>query len=260
MNVKANMLISEMPEVSFVYVFPSCGDDSNAIGAAYNRYFELSRNLPEKLNGYYLGNDVKIDKKFLSELEHKGLKFEYHENIEKQVAELLAKGEIVGRVKGKMEFGARSLGNRGILANPSVEGVLKTINEMIKGRDFWMPFAPSVLYEDLDKYFFVNSKVVDWEYMIFTAASKADVRDYARAALHPYDFTGRPQGVKYEDNPDYYNLLLEYKNLSGESLILNTSYNLHGYPMVQDSDQALDVLLNSDLKYLALGNYMLCKC
>jgi carbamoyltransferase len=130
---------------------------------------------------------------------------------------------------------------------------------MIKGRDFWMPFAPSVLYEDLDKYFIIEKSVVDWEYMIFTAESLLEKRAYAKSALHPYDYTGRPQGVKKEDNPDYYKLLQEYKSITGESLILNTSYNLHGFPMVQDQEQSIHVLLNSGLEYLALGNYLLSK-
>jgi carbamoyltransferase len=259
MNVKANMILANIPEVKSIYVVPSCGDESNVLGAAYFTHFFHTQKTPEKLENYYFGNDISIDLPSLEKLEEKNIKIQKFDNIEKEVAELLARGEIVGRVKGKMEFGARSLGNRAILGNPSVDGVLRKINEMIKGRDFWMPFAPSVLYEDLDKYFIIEKSVVDWEYMIFTAESLLEKRAYAKSALHPYDYTGRPQGVKKEDNPDYYKLLQEYKSITGESLILNTSYNLHGFPMVQDQEQSIHVLLNSGLEYLALGNYLLSK-
>ena len=259
MNVKMNMLLARLPEVKSIYVFPSCGDESNAIGAAYYVHARDSSKLPQTLRSYYLGGDLPLDQSWLTNAIPNNIRVEHYDDIEAKIAKLLAKGEIVGRVKGPMEFGARSLGNRAILANPSVDGVLRTINEMIKGRDFWMPFAPSVLAEDLERYFKLDTSVLDYEYMIFTAESNVGVRDYAKNALHPYDYTGRPQAVRKEDNPDYYMLLKKYKEITGESLILNTSYNLHGYPMVKDNEQALHVFNSSDLKYLGLGNYMLSK-
>jgi len=259
MNVKMNMLLARLPEINSIYVYPSCGDESNAIGAAYYVQARDNSELPQALKSYYLGEDLQFEETWLKNAIPNNVSVEHHEDIEAQIAKLLAKGEIVGRVKGPMEFGARSLGNRAILANPSVDGVLRTINEMIKGRDFWMPFAPSVLEEDLGRYFKQDNTVVDYEYMIFTADSNKNVRTYAKNALHPYDYTGRPQAVRKEDNPDYYNLLKCYKEITGESLILNTSYNLHGFPMVKGGEQALHVFKNSDLKYLGLGNYMLRK-
>ena len=259
MNVKMNMLLARLPEIQSIYALPSCGDESNAIGAAYYVYSKNSGRHPVPLKSYYLGEDIQIDETILERTVSANTRIESIVDIEARIAELLAKGEIVGRVKGPMEFGARSLGNRAILANPSVDGVLRKINEMIKGRDFWMPFAPSVLAEDLERYFKIDEAVVDYEYMIFTADSNESIRDYAKNALHPYDSTGRPQAVHAYDNPDYYNLLKRFKELTGESLILNTSYNLHGYPMVKGMDQALHVFDNSDLRYLALGNYLLSK-
>lgn len=259
MNVKANMLIAKLSEVGSVFVFPSCGDESNAIGAAYHAYAERSGKLPVALDGFYLGEQLTVNEDDLRRALPGGIDVQRYGNIEERVAELLAQGEIVGRIKGPMEFGARALGNRSILANPSVDGVLRTINEMIKGRDFWMPFAPSVLAEDVSRYFAVDRTVRNYEYMIFTAESLKEKRAYARNALHPYDHTGRPQAVKREHNPDYVRLLEHYKKLTGESLILNTSYNLHGFPMVRTQEQALHVFTHSGLPHLALGDLLLSK-
>ncbi len=258
MNVKSNMLIAKLPEVESVFVFPSCGDESNAIGAAYYEYYRQTGNHPSPIHNFYLGDKLEINESYLSDLP-KGIKINKHNDIDEEIASLLSKGEIVARVNGKIEFGARALGNRSILSNPSVDGAVKVINDMIKGRDFWMPFAPSVLYEDLSLYFKVDKSAVDYEYMMFTAESKKEKKAYAKSALHPYDYTGRPQGVKEEYNPEFYKLLKTYKELTGESLLLNTSYNLHGFPMVRDQRQAIDVFLNSGLQYLALGDYLLTK-
>lgn len=259
MNVKANMLIAELPQVKKVFVFPSCGDESNTIGLVNYLNYKYNKILPKPLDGFYLGDEFRLVESELSKLNKDNLEITEPQDIEHSIAKLLADGEIVGRIKGKMEFGARALGNRSILANPSVNDVLRTINDMIKNRDFWMPFAPSVLYEDISNYFHINSSVVDYEYMIFTCNSKIEKRKYAKNALHPYDYTGRPQAVKKQQNPDYYKLISKYKELTGESLILNTSYNLHGFPIVRTQEQALHVFFESGLKYLALDKFLLRK-
>lgn len=259
MNVKANMLIAEIPTVKSCFVFPSCGDETNTIGLTQYLYYKNSKMKPKPLENFYLGDSFEISENELKKLNSSVIEIKHFENIEEEIAKLIADKEIVGRVKGRMEFGARALGNRSIIANPSVDDVLKTINDMIKNRDFWMPFAPSVLAEDISNYFHKNESVVDYEYMIFTCESKEEKRKYARNALHPYDYTGRPQAVRKDQNPDYYSLIRKYKELTGESLILNTSYNLHGYPIVRTQEQALHVFLESGLKYLALDNYLLKK-
>jgi carbamoyltransferase len=259
MNVKANMLIANLPEVHKCFVYPSCGDETNIIGLTNYLYFCQSKMKPRPLNNFYFGDEFVVLESELKKLDTSKVEIKYYDDIESEIAKLIASGEIVGRVKGRMEFGARALGNRSILANPSVDDVLKTINDMIKNRDFWMPFAPSVIVENIDDYFFTNDSVIDYEYMIFTCESKPEKRKYARNSLHPYDFTGRPQVVKKEHNPDYHRLITRYKELTGEGLILNTSYNLHGYPIVRTQEQALHVFLDSGLKFLALDNYMLVK-
>ena len=179
----------------------------------------------------------------------------HFEDIEKKVAEILSKGEIVATFKGRMEFGVRALGNRSILANPADYSIINTINKMIKSRDFWMPFAPSMLEERTNEYI-VNLKRVKAPYMILTFDTVPEKRDKFKAVIHPYDFTARTQVVYKEWNPDYYKLLKYYKELTGEEVILNTSFNLHGYPIVYRPKEALEVFDKSGLKYLDIGNFL----
>jgi len=260
MNVKANKAIYEIPEVEELFVFPSCGDESNSIGAAYYAFIKGGGNV-EALKAIYFGADISDEDVEYAIEQHtfKGKRqIKYMENIEKAVAELLAKGEVIGRIKGKMEFGARALGNRSILANASNHNIIKIINEMIKRRDFWMPFAPSVLAEASERYF-IKPKPLLSPYMMFTFDTKAEKREKIIATLHPHDYTARPQEVIEDWNPEYYRLIKYYEDITGEPIILNTSYNLHGYPIVYNPSDALEVFDNSGLQYLALGNYLLKK-
>jgi carbamoyltransferase len=261
MNVKANQKILNLPEVEELFIFPSCGDETNSIGAAWLLDQQLSKKTPKKLGSFYLGpeySDTEIEAalrncKFKSAVETKP-----EREVERSVAELLAKGSVVARFKGRMEFGARALGNRSILANPAVPGVVKIINEMIKCRDFWMPFAPSVLAERSERYFY-KPKPVAAPYMILTLDSRPEKRDAMAAAIHPYDATGRPQEVYPSWNPDYHRLISHFEELTGEAIILNTSFNLHGEPVVCSPEDALRVFDISGLEHLAIGNFLLSK-
>lgn len=261
MNVKANQKILNLPEVEELFIFPSCGDETNSIGAAWLLDQQLSKKTPQKLGAFYLGpeySDLEIEValrnyKFKSAIETK-----QQREVERSVAELLAKGRVVARFKGRMEFGARALGNRSILANPAAPGVVKIINEMIKCRDFWMPFAPSVLAERSERYFY-KPKRVEAPYMILTLDSRPEKRDVMAAAIHPYDATGRPQEVYASWNPDYHRLISHFEELTGEAIILNTSFNLHGEPVVCSPEDALRVFDISGLEHLAIGNFLLSK-
>jgi carbamoyltransferase len=171
---------------------------------------------------------------------------------------LLAKNNVVGRLKGRAEWGARALGNRSILANASSRDTVKLINEMIKGRDFWMPFATSLLYEDHHDYLH-NEKNFFAPYMSITFNTKEKAVKELPAALHPYDLTSRPQMVTQEMNPEYHLLLTEFKKITGSSGILNTSFNLHGEPNVESPYDALRTFDISGLQHLAIGNYLISK-
>ena len=161
------------------------------------------------------------------------------------------------RCRGRMEFGARSLGNRAILADPTKPEVIRIINDMIKNRDFWMPFAPSVLEECAGDYI-VNPKHIPAPYMILSFDTTERVADLA-AAIHPYDRSARPQIVSHEWNPGYHHLLSEFRRRTGRGAILNTSFNLHGFPIANTPEDALEVLKNSGLQHLLLGHFLVHK-
>jgi carbamoyltransferase len=261
MNVKANKRILELPEVQELFVFPSCGDETNAIGAAWLLYQSVFQEIPEPLTHLYLGtgySEKRVETALRNyKFTHRVL-VEEKPDIEQRAAELLSKGRIVARFKGKCEFGARALGNRSILANASRVDCVRTINQMIKCRDFWMPFAPSVLEERSEDYF-RKPKPMPAPHMIMTFDTREQKRWAMAAAVHPYDFTGRPQEVSEKTNPDYYRLIKCFEGITGEGIILNTSFNLHGEPIVCTPEDALRVFDVSGLEHLALENVLLTK-
>lgn len=259
MNVKLNKRLMELPEVDDLFVFPSCGDETNVFGALYLAYWQKTGQLPQPLKHFYWGGEFSNEeiKQTLDAypFEHQ-ISTEFSTDIEKTIADLLANHHIVARFSGRMEFGARSLGNRSILANPADWEVVKQINRMIKSRDFWMPFAPSLL--SAGKYL-INPKQLSAPYMIMAFETNPNKRQIMAAAIHPYDETARPQEVDEVANPEYTRLIREFEWLTGESVILNTSFNLHGYPLVYTPADALAVFDRSGLNYLAIGNYLLSK-
>ena len=266
MNVKANKKIMELNRVKDIFIFPSCGDETVSIGAAYAAYAEQRKENDPKiqpLKDFYLGDDFS-DESVLREIKkHEKLskkakdkfKWKYVKSIEKVIAKLLAEGQIVARCKGRMEFGARALGNRSILADPADLRCLREINMMVKKRDFWMPFAPVMLKERADEYI-INKKNVAALYMILSFDTTEKYGDFI-AAVHQADLTARPQVIDRVMNPDYYALLKEFEKLTGRGVLLNTSFNLHGFPIVHGPKEALEVFMDSGLKYIALGNYLI---
>lgn len=265
MNVKANQKVAGLDEVEEIFILPSCGDESNAIGAAYWLHAEGNGSAKGDhcvpLSGLYLGRDI-LEADVAAAMDRLGVK-ERHvvrrfDDIEAEVARLLSKGEVVARVKGREEFGARALGNRSILANPSDFRTVAHINKMIKSRDFWMPFAPSILFERASDYI-ENPKGLKSPYMMITFDSTPRGREDLTAACHPYDGTLRPQLIERPYNPDYYRLICEFESLTGIGGVLNTSYNLHGEPIVSSPEDAIQTFENSGLIHLALGQHLISK-
>ncbi|MEM5847364.1 MAG: carbamoyltransferase C-terminal domain-containing protein [Candidatus Aenigmatarchaeota archaeon] len=261
MNVKLNLKIMNMPEVRKLFVFPSCGDESLAIGSAYYGYEQLCKDEGRKVDIQPLG-DLYLGPNYSNEYiekilrKEKGIKYKFFENIEEKIAELLVNNQVVARFSGRMEWGARALGNRSILANASDYGVVKIINEMIKQRDFWMPFAPTIIKEFEEEYL-INPKKIPAPYMILAFNSKERAKKDLVAAMHPYDYTIRPQVLNKETNEKYYKIIKIFEESTGMGGILNTSFNLHGYPIVCSPEDALYVLKNSGLKYLAMENWLI---
>ena len=250
MNIKANMKIHEIPSVKEFFVCGSGGDESLPAGAVYEFNFLHNKN-KRKFNvqlSPYSGKSYSSEE-ISSWISKNGLKKKYKVKTKlsyDQIANYLAKGMIIGRHSGPMEFGARSLGNRAILANPQDKDIIEKINRKIKNRDFWMPFAPSIIEEDFKKYV-VNPKNVSSPFMTIGFESTKLAKKHLIAALHPADMTLRPQQVTKKSNVEYYNLIKFFKKKTGIGGILNTSLNLHGQPIVMSPDDALNVFENSDI-------------
>ncbi len=262
MNVKLNKRIHEMEEIKQVWFLPSCGDESNPLGAAYARAVELDQPV-KPLRDLYLGIGYPRTE-LAAFIEQNRLAERYVVNnpmdMEEAIAELLANGEVVARFTGRCEWGARSLGNRAILAHPSHLESFFTVNDLIKARDFWMPFAPTILDTAADKYLeaYTPEKVEAPHMITAFRATQLGVR-HLRAAMHQGDFTIRPQVLKREANPEYYRLLQAFERRTSVGGLMNTSFNLHGYPLVATPEQALMTFERSGLQNLALGPFLISK-
>ncbi len=253
LNVKMNQRIAELPFVDELFVAGSGGDESLSIGGCY-----ALNGGGAPLQSLYLGFDAQEDTqsevwKSLADEFEITLGFSPHD-----VAALLADGEIVARVHGRAEFGARALGGRSILADPSNIDNVRQINEAVKQRDFWMPFALSILDEFAGLYI-NNPKKISAPHM--TIAFDTVPSNYERicAGTHPYDRTVRPQIVSRDTAPSYYAVIEEFHKLSGVPALLNTSFNLHGDPIVNNLSDAVHTLRNSGLQYLVFEDRLIAK-
>ncbi|OGE45023.1 hypothetical protein A3B39_05470 [Candidatus Daviesbacteria bacterium RIFCSPLOWO2_01_FULL_37_10] len=266
MNVKVNQRIAELSEVKELFVLPSCGDESSIIGSSYLGYIEAckSQNVPfliPPIKDIYWGpafKDQDIEIALKESDAYRKFKVKKVKKIERYIAKLLARGVVVARLSGRMEFGARALGNRSILADPRNYEAVHIINEQIKNRDFWMPFAPSILFERQTDYI-KNPKKLSAYYMMLSFETTEKARAEIKAATHSYDFTARPQFVTKDFNRKYYTILKEFEKLTGVGGILNTSFNLHGYPIVLGPKEALKVFMKSGITHLVLENYLVIK-
>lgn len=266
MNVKAMKEIAKLPEIEDLFVCPSAGDESLAIGVCYKVMYDYCKktgrngNIIKSLKTVYLGPEFS-DGYIENMIKENNLEKKYKIKKEvsaKEIAKEIAGGKIIGRCSGRMEFGARALGNRSILANPKFPNIVKKLNEKIKKRDFWMPFTPSILFERVKDYL-VNPKNLSAPFMTIAFETTAKARQDLPGALHPADWTARPQFIKKDDNPEYYQLIKEFKKITGIGAILNTSFNLHGYPIILSPEDAMHVFENSDIDGVLLNKTLISK-
>ena len=173
-----------------------------------------------------------------------------------EVAPLLVKGDTVAVIRGRAEFGARALGNRSILADPSKREAVIKINEAIKNRDFWMPFALSIMTEHSDQYV-INPKRFHAPFMATAFDTHPEAYKKIEAGTHPYDKSVRPQFVCKETAPQYHSLIESFKKLTGVPAVLNTSFNLHGEPIVNSITDAMRTFELSGLDHLYVQDEIL---
>ena len=251
MNVKLNLLLSELKEVDYLDVFPSCGDESNVFGGAFAHY-NRDNNKVGMLSTYNLGPTPNSD--LDSALVHYSskVKFEKLDDINKEIAQCLSENKIVARCSGPLEFGARSLGNRSILANPNNLKNVTKINQAVKKRDFWMPFAPAMIAEKAEDLIAIPkclSKQTS-PYMMFGFRTKPNKANDIICGVHQADLTARAEIIDKKRYPDFHEIISNFDALSGIPCVLNTSFNLHGFPVVNTSREAIEVLLNSKIDVL----------
>jgi carbamoyltransferase len=242
-----------------LHIPPSPGDAGSAVGSAQYLYYCHKKNkriiekTPERVaNNIYVGPNYSNDH-IKSFLEKNKISYEFleKEQLLKGTAKLISEGKIVGWYQGKMEWGPRALGNRSILADPRDVKMKDILNEKIKHREAFRPFAPSILEEYVSEYFDLD---IPSPYMLFVAKVKKPEK--IPAVTH-VDGTGRLQSVSKEVNPLYYDLINEFYKLTSVPVIINTSMNVMGEPIVNTPEQAYNMILKTDMDYLVMGNYLI---
>ena len=259
MNVKLHKVLSELKCVKKIYVAPTGSDDSLSIGACYL----LEKNNSKPLKNIYLGSELFENKNNIKNIIKKKIRkfknISFIDNMNpKGIANLLKKGEIIALAQGREEFGARALGNRSIIANPSKDNLIKTLNEMIKNRDFWMPFSLTLLSEKSQNYI-INPKNLKCDFMTIAFDTTKKNYKYIKSGTHQYDKTVRPQILDREKNENFYKIIKNFYKKTNIPAVINTSLNIHGYPISSSFDDVFNTFLKSGLKYLFIENKFLLK-
>ncbi|NJE06149.1 carbamoyl transferase [Thermococcus sp. M36] len=254
-NVKANAVLRHVFGDNSLWVFPAMDDGGLAFGAAVFVKAQFDRLdgkwKPSRLEHVYLGPGY--SKEEVEEfLKKEGVKYEEIGNASGFVADALTDGKLVGFFQGRMEFGPRALGNRSILADPRDEGVKDRLNVALK-RDVFQPFAPSLLWEKAEEYLEdLGGKPNEFMTMSYTASES--FRELAPAVIH-VDDTTRPQAVRREINPIYYKVIKAFERKTGLGAVLNTSFNMHGEPIVCSPADALKTFRNAGLDLLVIEGF-----
>jgi len=254
LNCDMNAKIMELDFIDELYAQPASHDAGTAIGAA----FELSARMGDEsgfvMSHAYWGPEYDSNEigAFLKE---SGVIFSQRQDIAKDTAKLLHEGNIVGWFQGRLEIGPRALGNRSILANPSIPGMKDRINLKVKHREDWRPFAPSMLAESANQLVFKSEPS---PFMLLTFTVRPEWRNALQEATH-VDHTVRSQTVTKTANPLYHQLITEFESLSGIPALLNTSFNDAGEPIVMSPRDAIRTFFCTGLDYLAIGDYLVSK-
>ncbi len=279
LNCVANGKIEELKLFENIYIQPASGDAGGALGAAlsinhmYYNYERIYSKGFDNMKGSYLGPYFSKKEILITNLKYKAVykHIDSFEDLSKKVAELISKGNVIGWFQGRSEFGPRALGNRSILADPRNTEMQKRLNLKIKYREGFRPFAPSVLEEDYSEYFEGNiispymlmvkkiqSKIkldVPTDYWGLNYWDKLYTKRSKLQSITHVDFSARIQTVNKKINPRYWKLIKEFKNLTGVGVLINTSFNVRGEPIVNSPDDAFKCFMNTEMDYLVIGNF-----
>lgn len=251
LNCIANRVILEEGPFENVFIQPAANDAGTALGAAYylwNHVMERPRT--GAFNGVYLG--PKFDPVAVKDSLFPGAR--RSDNIAKEVADLLAHGEIVAWFQGRMEFGPRALGNRSILADPRRSDMVHQLNDKIKHREFFRPFGASVMREKSGDWFRFSKRAIGDAFMLYARKVQPDKLGQIPAVTH-VDGTSRIQCVDAETNLRFHQLLREFDAATGVPLILNTSFN-DREPIICTPENAVETCTKAGIRYLAIGDYL----
>ena len=255
LNVKLNQRIIARPDVKELFVQPAASDAGTAIGAASYVANELGDTI-EPMAHAYLGPSYTTEQCIEACEQHAdNPKWERIDQTPQRAAKLLADGNPLAWFQGRMEFGPRALGNRSILGAPNTKGIADRINEQIKYRERWRPFCPSMLDRVAPQMLATDHPA---PYMTFTFDVKDGWSERVPEVVHE-DGTARAQVVTPESNPRYYELIEALEKHTGNGVILNTSLNRRGEPMVCSPTDALNMFFGSDLEYLIMEDVLVTK-
>jgi carbamoyltransferase len=283
LNCVANGKVFNAKLFKDIFVQPAAGDAGGALGsamAAYHIYFEKERQpatILDGMKGSYLGpefSDLEVQltaKRYKAKFTH----FPSSSDLCKEVSKILSEGNVVGWMQGRMEFGPRALGGRSILGDPRNAEMQKKLNVKIKFRESFRPFAPSVIAEECNEYFEHDSHS---PYMLLVQPVVANRRKSLPNGYHSFsikdklyhlrsdmpaithiDFSARIQTVHKETNPRYYELIQEFKKLTGYGVIVNTSFNVRGEPIICTPEDAYRCFMRTEMDYLVVGNFLFSK-
>ena len=279
LNCVTNGLILKEKIFENIWVQPAAGDAGGSLGSALAVYYDMLKNdrlvtsKNDAMKGSYLG--VEYSKMQIQEdLEELNAVYKKipMSNLVNIVAKKISEGKIIGWMNGRMEFGPRALGNRSILADPRDNNMQKKLNLRIKYRESFRPFAPSVMKENLSEWFTIKSTT---PYMLFTSqiSKKVKINSSKEAkglkklelqisklpAVTHVDYSARVQSVDKEINPVFHSLLEEFKKITGCPILINTSFNIRGEPIVASPKDAYECFMGTDMDVLVIGNYLLIK-
>lgn len=253
LNCKMNGTINYSKLCDQIFIQPAAGDNGKSLGAALYVSAQFGKKPRKEMTHAYWGPEFS-NEEIETALKKNGLSYIQSGDIEGETAELISKGNIVGWFQGRMEIGPRALGNRSVLADPTIADMKNIINQKVKDREFWRPFAPSIIETNADEYFEECKKS---RFMIMAFKTLENRKKEIPAVVH-IDGTARPQTVVKETNPRYFKLIKELEKINGHPLVLNTSFN-EKEPIVLSPENAINTFIKTGLDYLAIGDFLVSK-